>query len=106
MHWPAELREPWSWYCHRETSAGCQHEPAAVLHGTGAGSAAVATAGAWLAAWRTGAGRAHAGAAAKAPATSAAMTNDPSMRTRCMATPVIGLSEWYRSRLDTDKSVH
>src|SRR5215472_13329858 len=42
MHWPAEFTEPCSWYCHRETTGGCQQEPADVLHGEGAGRAAAA----------------------------------------------------------------
>jgi hypothetical protein len=40
MHWPDALTEPCSWYCQRETTGGCQHKPADVLHGTGAGRAA------------------------------------------------------------------
>jgi hypothetical protein len=40
MHCPDALTEPCSWYCQRETTGGCQHKPADVLHGTGAGRAA------------------------------------------------------------------
>ena len=50
MHWPEELTDPCSWYCQVATSGGCQHEPAAVLHGRGAGRAA-AVAGALAWAW-------------------------------------------------------
>ena len=42
MHLPAELTEPCSWYCQRDTTGGRQHEPADVLHCTGAGRAAAA----------------------------------------------------------------
>src|SRR5437868_14095217 len=64
MHWPAELTEPCSWYCQRETTGGCQQEPADVLHGTGAGRAAAACApGRGMSCV---AGPAHAGAAATA----------------------------------------
>src|SRR5215469_6157128 len=75
MHWPAEFTEPCSWYCQRETTGGCQHEPAAVLHGDGAGKAAAAV--------RTpgfGAVPARAGAATKAETTSTAPASEPKTR--------------------------
>src|SRR6476646_4127854 len=31
---------PWSWYCQRALSAGCQQAPCAVLHATGGGTVA------------------------------------------------------------------
>src|ERR1044072_5328007 len=31
---------PWSWYCQRALSAGCQQAPCCVLHATGAGTVA------------------------------------------------------------------
>src|SRR5262249_30855195 len=42
MHWPEAFTEPCSWYCQREVTGGCQHEPADMLQGTGAGNAAAA----------------------------------------------------------------
>src|SRR5262249_5046689 len=42
MHWPELFTEPCSWYCQRAATGGCQHDPAEVLHGTGAGNAAAA----------------------------------------------------------------
>src|SRR5215475_5013052 len=76
-HWPAGLTEPCSWYCQRETSGGCQHEPAEVLHGTGAGSATAAGVADRVMSW---AGPAHAGAAATAEVTSTAPMSNPSAR--------------------------
>src|SRR5262249_55610612 len=84
MHWPAELTEPCSWYCHRETTGGCQQEPADVLHGTGAGrTAAVAAAARGMS---TVTGAAQAGAAATADRTSTAPATEPSARAPRIAT--------------------
>src|SRR5215813_1223843 len=77
MHWPAELTEPCSWYCHRETTGGCQHEPADVLHGTGAGSAAAAIVADRI---EGRADPAHAGAATTADTTSMIPVTDPRVR--------------------------
>src|SRR5215475_13099646 len=76
-HWPAGLTEPCSWYCQRETSGGRQHEPAEVLHGTGAGSAAAAGVADRVISW---AGPAQAGAAATAKVTATVPTSNPSAR--------------------------
>ena len=75
MHWPAELTEPCSWYCQRETTGGCQHEPADVLHGTGAGRRAAAGAADPV---MSCAGPAQAGAAAMAGMTSMVPISNPS----------------------------
>src|SRR5215472_17257893 len=83
MHWPDELTEPCSWYCQVATSGGCQHEPAAVLHGTGAGRAAAA---AWALAWAAAdaaACPAEAGPAVNSTAASVPMTH-PVMRPPCI----------------------
>src|SRR5215813_11704353 len=77
MHWPAELTEPCSWYCHRETTGGCQHEPADVLHGTGVGKAAAAAAADRI---DDCADTAPAGAAATADTTSMIPATDPRVR--------------------------
>src|SRR5262245_16065911 len=76
-HWPAALTEPCSWYCQRETIGGCQHEPAKVSHGTGAGSAAAAGVADRVISW---AGPAQAGAAATAEVTSTVPMSNPSAR--------------------------
>jgi hypothetical protein len=77
MHWPAELTEPCSWYCQRETTGGRQHEPADVLHGAGAGrAAAVATAGRIMSCVDP----AQAGAAAMADMMSVVPVSNPSAR--------------------------
>lgn len=76
-HWPAALTEPCSWYCQRETTGGCQHEPAEVLHGTGADKAtAVGAAGRVISCM----GPAQAGAAAMADVTSTVPISNPSAR--------------------------
>src|SRR5215475_2720156 len=84
MHRPAESTEPCNWYCHRDATGGRQHEPAEVLHGTDAGSAAA-----------TGAADPFAGMADTAPAGVTAMVtvksippaSDPKMRMRPMPWP-------------------
>src|SRR5215831_20942472 len=76
-HWPAELTEPCSWYCQRETTGGCQHEPAEALHGTGAGRAAAAGAVGRVISFP--AGPAQAGAAI-AKTASNAPASDPNAR--------------------------
>src|SRR6266480_6016427 len=76
-HWPAELTEPCSWYCQRETTGGCQHEPAEVLHGTGAGRAAAAGAADRV---MNCVDPAQAGAAAMATVITTAPASDPITR--------------------------
>src|SRR5262252_4674800 len=83
MHWPEELTEPCSWYCQVATSGGCQHDPAEVLHGTGAGSA---TAAAGTRAWPAldaAAGPAEAVPAINSAAPSVPMTH-PVARPPCI----------------------
>src|SRR5215472_12561998 len=75
MHCPAALSEPCSWYCQVATSGGCQHEPAVVLQGTGAGSAAAAGL-----AWRVAGVPAQPGAAGKSARMIMAPASDPSVR--------------------------
>jgi hypothetical protein len=77
MHWPTALTEPCSWYCQREATGGRQHEPAEVLHDTGAGRAAAA--GAADRAMNC-VDPAQAGAAAKANVMTTAPASDPSAR--------------------------
>src|SRR5215469_812770 len=89
MHWPAELTEPRSWYCQRETTGGCQQEPADVLHGTGAGRAATVGAAAGDISWRAGA--AQAGAAATADRTITAPASEPNARAPRIATSFDGV---------------
>src|SRR5215472_4926075 len=89
MHWPAELTEPCSWYCQRETTGGCQQEPADVLHGTGAGRAATVGAAAGDISWRAGA--AQAGAAATADRTITAPASEPNARAPRIATSFDGV---------------
>src|SRR5215469_1005553 len=84
MHWPAELTEPCSWYCQRETTGGCQQEPADVLQATGAGR--VAAAGAAARGMSCGPGQAQAGVAATADRTSTAPASEPNARAPCIAT--------------------
>src|SRR5215831_634932 len=81
MHCPAAFSEPCSWYCQVATSGGCQHEPAAVLQGTGAGSAAAAAL-----AWRVGADPAHAGTAGKSTRMIVAPAIDPNVRAHRIGT--------------------
>src|SRR5215472_4232921 len=75
MHCPAAFSEPCSWYCHVATTGGCQHEPAVVLQGTGAGRAAAAGLG-----WRVAADPAHPGTAGKSTRMITAPASDPSVR--------------------------
>src|SRR6516164_6543998 len=83
MHWPEELTEPCNWYCQVATNGGCQHEPAAVLHGTGPGrAAAAAQARGW--AWPDAvAGPAQAGPAVSSTTASVPMTH-PVARPPCI----------------------
>src|SRR5262245_26671192 len=83
MHWPAELTEPCSWYCQRETTGGCQQGPADVLHGAGAGRAAAAGAALGM---NSRAGPAQADSAATADNTSTAPASEPNARTPRIAT--------------------
>src|SRR5215475_3983842 len=83
MHWPAELTEPCSWYCHRETTGACQQGPADVLHGTGAGRTAAAGAAPCMG---PRADPAQAGPAATADRTSAAPASEPNTRAPRIAT--------------------
>src|SRR6516165_3668956 len=83
MHWPEELTDPCSWYCQVATSGGCQHEPAAVLHGTGAGRAAAAAGALAWASLDAAAGPAEAGPAASSTAASVPVTH-PVARPLCI----------------------
>src|SRR5215469_7229293 len=91
MHWPAELIEPCSWYCHRDTTGGVQHEPADVLHATGAGSAAEA--GAAASGLTCKAGPAQAGAATAERRTTAP-ASEPNARAPRICDLPRQLSSW------------
>src|SRR5262245_359355 len=84
MHRPAESTEPCNWYCHRVTTGGRQHEPAEVLHGTDAGSAAATSAADPFAGM---ADTAPAGVTAMVTVKSIPEASDPKMRMR----PIHGL---------------